>query len=291
MPGRLSFAPASEFSLPRLTQAFNHAFTGYYLPMTQTAAALAELIRVNDVRLDASRVLLLDSAIAGIGLVGLRGDRAWIAGMGVGPRWRSQGNGRSLLETLLDASRAVGARQAQLEVLSVNAPALALYESMGFRDLRELRVYQGQVTAHAGRAGAPDVALRGRLAPVTPRAALERVAGRRAIAPSWQREPQSLEHMRRRISGMALWEGGRALAYALYARHNDDLVLFDAQSTADSPEEQRADVVALIGSLTAGQRGIATRAINIPVGDALGSALDELGCPVVALQREMSRAL
>jgi ribosomal protein S18 acetylase RimI-like enzyme len=291
MSGRHSFAPASEFSLPRLAQAFNHAFTGYYLPMTQTPAALAEMIRVNDVQLDASRVLLLDGAVAGIGLVGLRVDRAWIAGMGIGPRWRSQGYGRALLEALLDAMRAARARLAQLEALSVNTPALALYESMGFRDVRELRVYQGQLTAHTGWIHSPDVNARGRLAPVALRAALESVAARRVIAPSWQREPQSLGHMRRRISGMALWEGERALAYAMYARHDDDLLLFDAQSTADSPESQRADVIALIRSLSAGQRAVVARAINVPAGDALGSALDGLGCAVVARQREMSRAL
>lgn len=291
MLARVSFEPASGFPLKRLTQAFNHAFTGYYLPMTQTPSALAEMIRVNDVALSASRVMLLDGALAGIGLVGLRTDRAWIAGMGLDPRWRGHGYGRALLDELLDAARRAGARSAQLEALTINTPALALYESMGFRDMRELRVYQGALSPPSSRGAPGGHEKRGRLAPVSLSAALGAVASSRVIAPSWQREQASLHHMRRQITGIALWDGDRVIAYALYAHHESDLNLFDAQSVSPSPARQRDDVMELIAHLTAGQRGVVARAINVPVGSALGGALEWFGCPAVARQREMSRAL
>ena len=105
------------------------------------------MMRENDVRLSASLVLQVDGALAGIGLVAVRGDRGWIAGMGVGPQWRGQGLGRQLLTRLLDSLRDAGARTAQLEA-TVNTPALTLYTSMGFRHTRGLASVSG-ATAYA----------------------------------------------------------------------------------------------------------------------------------------------
>ncbi len=289
MVGRVTLAPASEFSVEQLTLAFNRAFTGYYLPMAQTPAGLTEMMRENDVRLDVSLALLVDGAMEGIGLVALRGERGWIGGMGVGPQWRGQGLGGQLLTHLLSGLRDAGAHIAQLEALSVNAPALALYKRMGFHDVRELRVYQGTLREAASGLTQHDPATTQRIRPLAPNTALLEFAAFHQVAPAWQREERTLSQMRRIPSGMGLWEGERLCAYALYARQPGGIVIYDAGSSARSAGARRAHVVKLLTYLASEGEDAIVRAINIPPGDALGDALDWLACSVVARQREMSR--
>jgi ribosomal protein S18 acetylase RimI-like enzyme len=291
MGEEVAFAPASEFTIEQLTQAFNIGFTGYYLPMTQTPEALTEMIRENDVLLGASLALLVDGELAGIGLAAVREDRSWIAGMGVGPQWRGRGLGRQLLTRLLDNLRRMGVHSAQLEVLTVNTPALALYRSLGFHDIRELRVYQGPL-----RAGADIIAMQAAFDSLQMRHLAPQVAFRdfttfHQVAPVWQREGQTLSQMRRITSGVGFWDGEQLRAYAVYARQPSGLVIFDAGSNDSSPDTRQAHVTALLLSLAPGQMDMIVRAINVPPGDALGDALDALGCSVTARQIEMSRLL
>lgn len=287
----VTFAHASDFSLEQVTLAFNIGFTGYYLPMTQTPVGLAEMMRENDVRLSASLVLQVDGALAGIGLVAVRGDRGWIAGMGVGPQWRGQGLGRQLLTRLLDSLRDAGARTAQLEALTVNTPALTLYTSMGFRHTRELRVYQGPLRMPTGQDTLVDHVAGLRQGPVTPRFALGEFSRFHQVAPAWQREARTLWRMRRILSGLGLWAGESLRAYIVYTHQSGGFVVFDAGSSDASPDVRRAQVVALLAHLASEQDDVVMRAINTPPGDALGDALDWLKCSVVARQWEMARTL
>lgn len=289
--GHVVFASASEFSIEQLTLAFNRGFTGYYLPMTQTPEGLAEMVRENDIRLSLSLALQVDGALEGIGLVALRGERGWIGGMGVGPQLRGQGLGRQLLARLLDSLREAGARTAQLEALTVNSPALTLYKSMGFHDARELRVYQGPLQAISSSISTHGVADSLHLRPLAPGVALLDFNAFHQIAPAWQREEPTLSHMRRIPSGLGLWEGERLRAYALYAHQRGGFVIYDAGSNDPSSDVRRTHIETLLIHLATEQEDLVVRAINTPPGDALGDALDGLRCPVVARQREMTRAL
>lgn len=291
MVARIEVAPASAYSLDALTSAFNHAFTGYYLPMTQTPASLAEMMHENEVRVEVSRVLLLDGVVEGIGLAGIRNDRAWIGGMGIGSRWRGQGYGRLLLDHLLDAMRGASVRSAQLEVLTVNAPALALYERARFRDVRELRVYQGALRAASADKATEQNDAGAQYGVVSPAVALPALAAARTVAPTWQRDPRTLERVRQPLSGLGLWQGARLRAYIIYGQRQGGIVVYDALSGARGVDGQRTDLAALLRRLVAGQPEALVRAINIPAGDPLGAALDWLGCAVITRQREMVRTI
>lgn len=61
------------------------------------------------------------------------GDRALIYGVGVAPAWRDQGLGGQLLGGVLADLRAEGWQGIGLEVEPDNAPAVALYQALGFR--------------------------------------------------------------------------------------------------------------------------------------------------------------
>ncbi|HZC06759.1 MAG TPA: GNAT family N-acetyltransferase [Ktedonobacterales bacterium] len=282
----IAFSAASTLSLEQVTHAFNLAFTGYYLPMTQTTHGLSQMMRENDVRLDDSAVIFVNGDLAGVGLVGVRGARGWIAGMGVAPAWRGQGIGARLLERLLSHMRAIGLREAQLEALDINTPALTLYERMGFRDVRSLLVYHGPLrldTAHAHADGDHT-----RMRAVTARHALAHFAIYHAVAPAWQRERASLERVRGPLEGQGLWEDGRLRAYVLFSRQSGGCALLDAGSSAPEPEARRGDIERLLRAAANPAPATIFRAINTPPGDALGDALDLLGCPVTVTQREMT---
>lgn len=287
----INFIPASTCSLEQITHAFNLGFEGYYLPMSQTPDGLAQMMRENDVRLADSTALTIDGALAGIGLIGVRETRGWIAGMGVAMAWRDQGIGKRLLGVLLDHMREIGLRHAQLEALEINTPALALYQRMGFRAQRRLAVYHGPLRPSEGQA--PGVAAGGhtRMHSVAPHMALKRFDQYHAVAPAWQRERATLERVRGALDGLGLWDGARLSAYVLFSRQTGGYALLDAGSLAPDAAARRNDIVRLLHALSDTAPEATFRAINAPPGDALGDALDLLGCPVALAQQEMARAL
>lgn len=285
----IDFAPASALSLERLVEVFNLGFLGYYLPMTQTPDGIAQMIRENDVRLDDSAVLYVNGELSGLGLVGVRGSRGWIAGMGVAPLWRGQGIGAQLLGQLLSHMAAIGLRRAQLEALTVNTPARTLYERLGFRTLRTLTVYHGPLRLDASRSQGRGGA--GRVRPAPPRMALRDFDAYHTVAPAWQRERETLEHVRGAIEGLGLWDDSRLRAHLLFSRQSGGYALLDGGSSAPDADTRRADMVTLLRALADPAPESIFRAINSPPGDALGEALDLLGCAVAVTQVEMMRSL
>jgi ribosomal protein S18 acetylase RimI-like enzyme len=64
---------------------------------------------------------------------GVGARSAWVFGMWVAPAVRRQGTARALLRALIGWARARGADVVNLHVTETNAPAIALYERLGFR--------------------------------------------------------------------------------------------------------------------------------------------------------------
>lgn len=84
---------------------------------------------------DVSRVYVLrceTDAIVGFCAAWVVFDELHVNSLAILPEWRGRGLASGLLASVLDASRAEGARRATLEVRSSNAPARALYERFGF---------------------------------------------------------------------------------------------------------------------------------------------------------------
>ena len=274
MTGSLQLTPASELGMSDLAELFTRAYEGYEVPMNVDAGALAFMQEAFDLEPECSRVAWQDGRAVGVGMLGVRGERAWVGGMGVASEARRQGVGEQLMRALLDSARACGARSVQLEVLEKNSGARALYEKLGFRVARKLDVFLWEQEPPAGglRAEATD-----------PRSARRRIAASRLALEPWQRADETLDRLDvstpalralRTPGGDAVYRvtDGRAAVLQLSAgRETAAGVLLDTSRTRD------------------GVRVL--RYLNVPADDVAAAALRSRGATCSASQFEMTLAL
>jgi ribosomal-protein-alanine N-acetyltransferase len=78
------------------------------------------------------RVLQVDGMIAGHGVLAIAAGEGHLLNVCVAPEYQGLGLGRRLVEHLLELAVQGGADVVFLEVRWSNAPAIALYESVGF---------------------------------------------------------------------------------------------------------------------------------------------------------------
>lgn len=81
------------------------------------------------------------SVLVGYAVYWLVGPELHLLNLAVAPAWRRQGIGRALLTEALRRGREAGAEIAWLEVRPSNTAALALYHSLGFRQVMVRKRY------------------------------------------------------------------------------------------------------------------------------------------------------
>ena len=136
----LEFRRSTEFSLAELASVFTASYHGYFIPFALDKTQLRYMVEVFDLDLSRSLVAVERQRPVGLANLGRREERTWLGGVGVVPDRRGSGVGESLTRMLLDQAREAGAREMVLEVIVENAPAIALYEKLGFARTRELEV-------------------------------------------------------------------------------------------------------------------------------------------------------
>jgi ribosomal protein S18 acetylase RimI-like enzyme len=144
LPGEMppyTMVPASSFTADELAELFNRTRDGFIVPMSMNAKKMQTYIRSYDIDLDASWVLYdTEEQMAGLGMLGVRDDRAWITRLGIIPERRGKCMGQLLMETLIQSARIKAARLIQLEVIEGNTPAHSLFTKLGFQDTRRLLI-------------------------------------------------------------------------------------------------------------------------------------------------------
>ena len=154
--------PVAKCASSEVAAALTKSFEGYLLgPVQVDARGYERRFRAEHLDPFASRVYLRGDpendaySYAGVLLVARRGWTARVAGMGVVPELRGRGLGEQALREAIVDAEARGDREMVLEVFEQNAPALALYEKLGFRSRRRLFGYYRRRAADAG-VGTPD---------------------------------------------------------------------------------------------------------------------------------------
>ena len=248
-----SLAPGERADL------FNAAYEGYLLPFHVDEAALAFMIDAFDLDLDASRIAFRDGEPVGLGNLGLRGEDAWIGGVGVVVGARRSGVGDALMRALHEQARERGVRRVWLEVIVENSGAFALYEKLGYRTVRDVEVWSLAASDDPAADEVSEV-------PAAEAHASIRELGREREP--WQRADGTLAHYAD-ARGLATDTGA-----AVYRRPGEHVQLVQH---AGDPERLLRALRAL------GQVSV----LNLPEDDAAEPVLRELGGSVIVRQHEM----
>ena len=258
----VEFAPASSLSADRLAALFTAGYEDYYVPVQVDEAALGFMVRAFDLDLGASRIALRDGEPVGFCMLGLRGDEAWIGGLGVVVAERRGGLGARLMDAVLDEARARSVREVRLEVIVENDRAIPLYERLGFEHTRLLEVWSLAGAEGSAREIAADDA----------HAVIRDL--RRTREP-WQRDDATLAHLDD-LTGLEA-AGGAALVRVSNGR-------VSLLQLAGSGEALR-ELLAMARSL-----GESLSLLNLPEDDPAAAAFAELGGTVAVRQHEMALA-
>jgi ribosomal protein S18 acetylase RimI-like enzyme len=241
----VSFVPADTLPIDELAALFNAGYEGYVVPFRVDASQLENMIAAWHIDRSRSRV----APGEGVALLGIRGERGWIGGLGIVPAARRRGLGRALMEAVLAEAPPV----VTLEVIEQNEPALRLYENLGFQRVRLLEVWS----------------LDAEVPPAEAREAEPSPAGETDVP--WQRADESLRPGYERLEvdgGAAVIRGAGGTISLLQLR-------------ADTAEAARTLVAA------ARMRGSGLRFVNVPEGHLGTVAIADLGGKLELRQYEM----
>jgi ribosomal-protein-alanine N-acetyltransferase len=128
----LSFRSARESDVPEILRIER---SSYAFPWTE--GIFRDCLRVNYT----CRVAEIGVAVAGYGIMSVAAGEAHLLNLCVGEDYRCRGIGRRLLAHLIQVAANVGAREAFLEARPSNAPAIRLYQSLGFVQIGVRRGY------------------------------------------------------------------------------------------------------------------------------------------------------
>lgn len=250
--------PASTLSLAEMADLFNRAYEGYVIPFRLDESIVRFMVDTYDLDLDASRIAFAGGGDAvGLGNLGLRGEDAWIGGVGVVPPARRQGMGETLMRALHDQARERAVRNVWLEVIDRNEGAYELYVKLGYRVVREVEVWSLDSAPDGGRAREVRAA-----------DAQARVRELREGREPWQRADGTLDNLDD-LHGLLTDDGA-----AVFRGKGPVQLLQIAGGSAE-------DVLRTL-------RGVgAVSVLNLPVDDPAADALRALGATPVVRQREM----
>jgi ribosomal protein S18 acetylase RimI-like enzyme len=275
------FLPASSFTLDALADIFTRSFEDYFYPGVTSAEQLSRRVRIEQIELHRSLVMLLDDTPAGQALVALRGDHAWCGGFGVMKPLRGHGLAHALAQAMLEQARQAGARSFSLEVLTRNEPAIKAYKRVGLRTRRDLQILEWRRPAPDIRR--PPAPGRSRTEAVEmiaePRRLLERFVALHPTRAAWQRDLPALL-ARGGFQGLAVQQNGVPAAYVLFQASADGGARIEDLGAA------RVELVApLLAALQARSSRILT--INEPAESPLTAAFLSAGFVETDRQHEL----
>jgi len=248
---------ATSIPFATLVELFNRAYAGYVIPFRLDETLLRFMVDTYDLDLDGSRVAFAGDDAVGLGNLGLRGEDAWIGGVGVVAGARRRGIGETLMRALHAEARERGVRNVWLEVIDRNESAYELYVKLGYRVVREVEVWSLAAAADGGAAHEVPAA-----------EARARVRDLRQGREPWQRADATLDNLDD-LRGLVTDDGA-----AVFLVTGAVQLLQIAGGGAD----ELLRTLRGFGNVTV---------LNLPVDDPAADALRALGATPAVRQREM----
>ena len=252
-----SLRPASSLSHDALTTLFNAGYEGYVIPFRLDEPAYRWMVESFDIDLDASRVAFRDGEPVAFANLALRGEEAWIGGLGVVTAARRQGLAEQLMHAVHDEARDRGVAKIWLEVIEQNEAAFKLYKKLAYDVVREVEVWTLSAETPAGSAREVPAA-----------EAHRRVRELRHGRDPWQRTDATLEHLGD-LRGIEADEGA---------------AVFRLTGVVQLLQIAGANAGDLLRTLRS--HG-AVHVLNLPADDPVAASFRALGASVAVRQREM----
>jgi len=261
--------PAADLGAGRLLEVFNAGFSDYLVPLRLDEATLRAHLHENDIALDRSPVALADGPAA-FALLGVRAGDAWIGGMATVPAKRRGGLARQVLDAAIESAREAGCSTLWLEAVDRNVPAVALYETRGFAQVRDLVVWSLPAPDGAGEATRR----------VGEREAQAWIAAHREEREPWQRADGTLARLR---------EAGAALRGLVLERSGEvaGAIVYRDATTVSVFQLAAGDDEAAAALLCAAANGRDLHVTNAPVDGRVSRVLAGRGANSIAGQHEM----
>lgn len=249
----LELRSARALSVGERAELFTAAYEDYVVPMLIDEASLAWMQEKFDFDLNASRIAYRDGDPVGLANLAVRGQDAWIGGVGVVASARRDGVGEALMRAVHEEARSRGVERVWLEVIVENRSAFALYEKLGYEVVQEVEVWtlpaaEGE---HAGRE--------------VPVSEVKAQLPERHVP--WQRADGTLSHYED-VHGLVTESGA---------------MLFCVRSSAQLQQYAGEPEPLLRALSTFGDVYV----LNLPVDDPAAAVLRELGGSVSVRQHEM----
>jgi ribosomal protein S18 acetylase RimI-like enzyme len=257
--GSLTVELRSASSVPfgALVDVFNRAYEGYVIPFLLDEAILRFMVDTYDLDLDASRVAFDGDNAVGLGNLGLRGEDAWVGGVGVAAAARRQGIGELLMRALHAEAHERGVRNVWLEVIDRNESAYELYVKLGYRVVRDVEVWSlGSAPYGGGAREVPAVE------------AQARVHELREAREPWQRADGTLGNLED-LRGLVTDDGAAVFRVTTAVQ----LLQIAGEGASELLRALRA-----FGNVSV---------LNLPIDDPAADALRTLGATPAVRQREM----
>jgi ribosomal protein S18 acetylase RimI-like enzyme len=292
----LVLAPAGRVSAAERARLINESYADYYVPLHVTSEHVVRMDQAYDADLRRSVVAFVGSVPVGMALLGRRDVRGWIHSVGTLPTWRRYGIAKAMVAQLIAGAAEDGVERLQLEVITENAPACRLYESLGFHPYRELLTW---------RRGGDEETLpipRERLVSTDPGRLYGALASWQDQPPSWQQEIGSLKKLGGTLNGYRLpgngsdssrtaWgrflpgKGVEASACCLVSAtdHGVSIMAAAIRPASDALSHGRM----LFQALSAAYRGQSMSLLNVPADSILCRVLAALRFRVTMRQFEM----
>ena len=151
MPDAYRVRSFTEHDVAALTATHNSAFAGTWWFAPYTERQTAHRAGMANTSHDGIKLLFRDEQLAGYCWTLLMSDgqrhQGVIGSIGLAPEFRGGGISKVILAAGMRYLRSAGADYIRLEVDGDNAPAIRLYESMGFHKAGELHWYERKIDA------------------------------------------------------------------------------------------------------------------------------------------------
>jgi len=174
-----------------ILNCFNSAFSDYSVPLQLTLDQMKNKLAIEGIDLGCSAGAFKDNNLIGFIMHGVKEvdnkKLVYNAGTGVIPEARSNGLTVKMYDYILPKIKSMGYQVVTLEVISDNIPAIKSYEKIGFKELRKLNCYRGDLKINGIN---PEIKVG-----IIDAKELGKLITSREIEPSWQNSNTAINNL------------------------------------------------------------------------------------------------